>query len=337
MTIFGKKNIGIDLGTVNSLVSISGKGIVLDEPSVVALSVEDNKILAIGKQAKEMIGRTPDLISAARPMKDGVIADFRITEAMLRYFIDKTSGRIRFFKPEVVISIPAGITSTEKRAVIDAAIEAGAKSAFVVKEPILAAIGANIPIDSCSGNMIVDIGGGTTEVAMISLGGVVAANSARVGGNKIDEAIKEYIRKRHALIIGDWTAEQVKIKIGSAIAMQKPKSMEIKGRDLMAGLPKIISIQTNEIVEAITDELREIVLAIKKVLQQIPPELSADIIDKGMVLSGGGSMLRNIDQLISRSVGVPCYLADEPLLCVSKGINLVLDNLEMYKTSIITR
>ncbi|MBD3238677.1 MAG: MreB/Mrl family cell shape determining protein [Candidatus Moranbacteria bacterium] len=335
--MFFRKNIGVDLGTVNTLVTIAGKGVILNEPSVVALSIEDNKILAIGHEAKEMLGRTPDLINAARPMKDGVIADFRITEAMLRYFIDKVSSRVRFLKPEVVISIPAGITSTERRAVIDAAVEAGAKSAFVVKEPILAALGANIPVDSASGNMIVDIGGGTTEVAMISLGGVVAANSARVGGNKLDEAIKEYIRKRHALVIGDQTAEKIKIEIGSAIAVEKQKALEIKGRDLMAGLPKLITVQTNEIVEAMTEQLREIILGIKKVLQDIPPELSADIIDRGMVLSGGGSLLRNMDQLISRSVGVPCYLADEPMLCVSKGVAILIDNLETYKNSIITK
>ena len=334
--MFAKK-IGIDLGTVNTLVSVAGKGIILNEPSVVALSAEDNKIMAIGEEAKEMIGRTPDIISACKPVRNGVIADFRITEAMLRYFINKVSGRIRLFRPEIVISIPAGITSTEKRAVVDAAMEAGAKAAFVVKKPILAAIGVSIPIDSASGNMVVDIGGGTTEVAMISLGGVVAANSARVGGNKLDEAIKEYVRKKYALVIGDQTAENVKIKIGSAFTQRKNKSMEIKGRDLMVGLPKVIVISSNEITEAMGEELREIILAIKKVLQDTPPELAADIIDRGMVLSGGTALLKNLDQLVSQSVGVPCYISDDPTYSVSKGITTVLDDLENYKRSVLVK
>ena len=331
------KKIGIDLGTANTLVSIPGKGIVLNEPSVVAISIQDNRIMAIGEEAKEMLGRTPDMILASQPMRDGVIADFRITEAMLRYFINKVGGRIRLFRPEVVISIPAGITSTERRAVIDAALEAGAKAAYVVKEPILAAIGANIPINSAAGNMIIDIGGGTTEVAVISLGGIVSAASARVGGNRLDAAIKEYIRKKHALAIGDRTAEEIKIKIASALPMNKEEEIEVKGRDLIAGLPKTIKLRTNEITEAITEELREIVQAVKQVLQETPPELAADIIDRGMVLSGGGALLTNLDQLISRSVGVPCYVADEPLLCVAKGTSVILDNLDVYKRSIITK
>jgi rod shape-determining protein MreB len=331
------KKIGIDLGTANTLVSVPGRGTILNEPSVVAVSIEDNKILAIGKKAKKMIGRTPELIKASCPMKDGVIADFRITEAMLRYFIDKVEGRFRIFRPEVVISIPAGITSTERRAVIDAAMEAGAKAAYVVKEPILAAIGAKIPIDSASGNMIIDIGGGTTEVAVISLGGIVASTSSRVGGNKFDEAIKEYIRKKYALAIGDQTAERVKIEIGSAVIKNKEEEVEIKGRDMMAGLPKTIVLKTNETVEAITDELGEVIQAVKKVLQDTPPELAADIIDRGIVLAGGGGLLKNLDQLISRSVGVPCYVADDPLLCVSRGTSKILDSLDVYKKSIITK
>lgn len=331
------KKIGIDLGTANTLVSIPGRGIILNEPSVVAISIQDNRIMAIGVEAKEMLGRTPDMILASRPMKDGVIADFRITEAMLRYFINKVGGRIRLFRPEVVISIPAGITSTERRAVIDAALEAGAKAAYVVKEPILAAIGANIPISSAAGNMIIDIGGGTTEVAVISLGGIVSAASARVGGNKIDAAIKEYIRKKHALAIGDQTAEEIKVRIGSAMPMNKEGEMEVKGRDLVAGLPKTIRLRTNEITEAISEELREIIQTVKQVLQETPPELAADIIDRGMVLSGGGALVSNLDQLISRSVGVPCYVADDPLLCVAKGTCIILDNLDIYKRSIITK
>ncbi len=331
------KKIGIDLGTSNTLISVPGRGTILNEPSVVAVSIEDNRILAIGEKAKKMIGRTPELILASRPMKDGVIADFRITEALLRYFIDKVGGRFRFFRPEVVISIPAGITSTERRAVINATLEAGAKAAYVVKEPILAAMGANIPIDSASGNMIIDIGGGTTEVAVISLGGVVAATSSRVGGNKFDDAIKEYVRKKYALAIGDQTAEKIKIEIGSALARNKEEEIEIKGRDMMAGLPKTIVLKTNETTEAVSDELGEIVRAIKEVLQETPPELAADIIDRGIILSGGGSLLKNMDQLVSRSVEVPCYVADDPLLCVSRGAAKVLDNLDVYKKSIITK
>ena len=330
------KKIGIDLGTANTLVAIPGKGIVLNEPSVVAVSISDNKILAIGEDAKEMIGRTPDLIKASRPMKDGVIADFRITEAMLKYFFLRVGGRIRLLRPETVISIPAGITSTERRAVIDAALSAGAKAAYVVKEPVLAAIGANIPIDAASGNMIIDIGGGTTEVAVISLGGIVSAHSVRVGGNRLDSAIKEYIRKRHALAIGDQTAEQIKIRIGSAKMVKKEDFMEIKGRDLMVGLPKVITIYTNEVVEALQEELTEIIQAVKKVLQETPPELAADIIDRGMVLSGGGALLRHLNDLLAASVGVPCYVTDDPLLCVARGTSKILDNLDIYKRSIIT-
>ncbi|MBD3300413.1 MAG: MreB/Mrl family cell shape determining protein [Candidatus Moranbacteria bacterium] len=331
------RKIGIDLGTVNTLVSVAGKGVVLNEPSVVALSTEDNKIMAIGHEAKDMLGRTPDIITASKPMKDGVIADFRVTESMLRYFINKVSGRVRLLKPEIVISVPAVINSTERRAVVDAAIEAGAKAAYIIKKPILAALGANIPIDSASGNMVVDIGGGTTEVAMISLGGVVSANSTRVGGNKLDEAIKDYVRKRYALVIGDQTAERVKIKVGSALSLRKQDKIEIKGRDLMDGLPKVIEIGTNEIAEAMAEELREIILGIKKVLQETLPELAADVIDRGIVLSGGTSLLKNMDQLISQMLGVPCYIADDPLFSVSRGINVVLDDFDNYKRSALVK
>jgi rod shape-determining protein MreB and related proteins len=268
-------------------------------------------------------------------MKDGVIADYKITEAMLKYFINKVSGKIRLVRPEVMISIPVGVSSTERRAVIDAAVRAGAKAAYVVKEPVLAAIGAGIPINSPVGNMIVDIGGGTSEVAVISLGGIVAATSARVGGNRIDQAIADYIKRKFSLAIGDRTAEQVKIKIGSAIALVKEEYMEVRGRDLTGGLPKTIRLSSNEVTEAIQDELREIINAIKKVLQETPPELAADIMDKGMVLSGGGAMLKNLDQLITKTIGVPCYVADEPLFCVAKGIGIALDNLELYKRTIM--
>ncbi|HOW60457.1 MAG TPA: rod shape-determining protein [Candidatus Moranbacteria bacterium] len=329
------RKIGIDLGTANTLVFIPGKGIVVNEPSVVAVSPTENVVLAVGNQAKEMLGRTPDNIVASRPMKDGVIADYRVTEAMLKYFINKVTGRIRFFRPEIMISIPAGVTSTERRAVIDAAVKAGAKSAYVVKEPLLAAIGAGIPIHNAQGNMIINIGGGTSEIAVISLGGVVAAHSARVGGNKFDQAISDYIKRKYGLAIGDRTAEDIKKEIGSAIAQVKEEHIEIRGRDLMGGLPKTIKISSNEITEALQDELREVVNAIKKVFQETPPELAADIMDKGMVLSGGGALLRNLDQLITKIIGVPCYVADDPILCVIKGIGIALDNLEVYKRTIM--
>lgn len=334
MAFFVRK-IGIDLGTANTLVFVPGKGVVINEPSVVAISLFENKVLAVGNEAKEMLGRTPDSIVASQPLRDGAIADYKVTEAMLRYFIGKVSGKFRFFRPEVVLSIPAGVTSTERRAVIDAALKAGAKTAYVVKEPILAAIGAGIPIHAAQGNMIINIGGGTSEIAIISLGGVVASASARVGGNRIDQAISDYIKRKYSLAIGDRTAEDVKITIGSAIVQVKEDHMEIRGRDLMGGLPKTITISSNEVTEAIQDELREIINVIKQVLQETPPELAADVMDKGMILSGGTSQLRYLDQLISKTIGVPCYLADDPAFCVVKGTGLVLENLEIYKRSIM--
>lgn len=329
------KKIGIDLGTANTLVFVPGKGIVANEPSVVAVSLAENKVLAVGNEAKDMLGRTPDTIVASRPMKDGVIADYKITEAMLKYFINKVTGKFRFIRPEVMISIPVGVTSTERRAVIDAAVRAGAKMAYVVKEPMLAAIGAGIPIANPSGNMIINIGGGTSEIAVISLGGIVAATSARVGGNKIDQAIADYIKRKYSLAIGDRTAEDIKIKIGSAIAQVKEEFMDVRGRDLTGGLPKTMRISSNEVTEAIQDELREIINAIKKVLQDTPPELASDIMDKGMVLSGGGSLIKNLDQLITKTIGVPSYLADDALFCVIKGLGLALDNLDLYKRTIL--
>lgn len=329
------RKIGIDLGTANTLVFVPGKGVVVNEPSVVAISLVENKVLAVGDEAKEMLGRTPDTIVARQPLRDGAIADYRITEAMLKYFLNRVSGRVRFFRPEVVISIPAGITSTERRAVVDAAMKAGAKHAYVVKEPILAAIGAGIPIHTAQGNMIINIGGGTSEIAIISLGGVVAAHSARVGGNRIDQAISDYIKRKYSLAIGDRTAEEVKMTIGSAMAQVKEDYMEVRGRDLMGGLPKTVNISSNEITEAVQDELREIINVIKQVLQETPPELAADIMDKGMVLSGGTAKLRHLDQLISKTINVPCYVADDPAYCVVKGTGTVLENLEIYKRSLM--
>lgn len=329
------KKIGIDLGTTNVLVHIPKKGVVINEPSVVAISRDDKKVLAVGSEAKDMLGRTPDTIIAQRPLKDGVIADYKVTEAMLRYFINKALGGARIFRPEVMVSVPAGITSTEKRAVIDAAIAAGAKAAYIIKEPIVAAIGANIPIGSASGHMIVNLGGGTAEIAVLSLGGIVSWNSVRIGGNKLDLAIQEHIRKKYGLAIGERTAEQIKIEVGSALYMDKKLSMDVRGRDMISGLPQTVTVTSDDVTDGVQNELKGIITAVKEVLQKTPPELSADVIDKGMVLSGGTSLLRNIDQLLTRATGVPSYVADEALLCVIKGIGIALENLESYKKSIL--
>ncbi len=331
------KKIGIDLGTTYSLVHIPKRGIVINEPSVVAISKIDKKVLAVGLEAKDMLGRTPDTIVASRPLKDGVIADYKTTEAMLRYFINKAVGGVKFFRPEVMVSVPAGITSTERRAVIDATLAAGAKAAYIIKEPIAAAIGANIPIGSASGHMIVDIGGGTAEVAVISLGGIVSSTSIRVGGNKLDAAIQDYVRRKYNLAIGEQTAEEAKKEIGSALFFE-PKdnlSMEVRGRDMVTGLPRTITLNSEDITEAIQDELEAIINAVKYVLQRTPPELSADIIDKGIVFTGGTSGLRKLDILISQATGVPAYVADETMLCVVRGTGIALENLESYKRSIL--
>ena len=336
MALFAKK-LGIDLGTANTLVFLPGKGIVLNEPSVVAVSEQDNKILAVGVEAKNMIGRTPESIIAYRPMKDGVIADYRVTEAMLRYFIDKALGKWNIWKPEVLVSVPAGITSTERRAVIEAAIKAGAKSAYVVKEPILAAIGAGIPIHEARGHMVVDIGGGTTDVAVISLGGIVASTSVKCAGNRIDTAITDYIKKTFNLAIGDKTAEDIKIKIGSAVPLEEELVLTIKGRDFISGLPRSTEIRTNEIVKAISRELRDMIKAIKDVLQETPPELSADIIDHGIIMTGGSSLLRNIPELVFRRTGVKAILAEDAIYCVAKGTGIALEHLDVYKRTIISK
>ena len=333
MSIFVPR-IGIDLGTKNSLVFVPQKGIVLDEPTVVAISLTDNSILAVGEAAKEMTGRTPDTIRVYRPMRDGVIADYRVTLAMIRYFLKRTIPKYQFFKPEVLISVPAGITSTERRAVIEATTRAGAKAAYVAKEPILAAIGAEIPINSTSGHMIVDIGGGTTEVAVISLGGIVGSTSLRVAGDKMDQAISDYIKRKYNLAIGENTAEEIKIKIGCAIPLKDEATIEIRGRDLAAGLPKNIKLTSTEISEALQEPLGEIVMIIKALLRETPPELSADIMDKGMIVSGGGALLKNIDQLISQTIGVPCFIAQDSLTCVARGAGVFLDNLDAYKKSV---
>jgi len=332
--MFNKK-VGIDLGTTNILVYLPDKGIVTNEPSVVAISSIDKSILAVGDEAKEMIGRTPDTIIAKRPLKDGVIADYKTTEAMLKYFIGKVIGRFSIFRPEVMVAVPGGITSSERRAVVDATMRAGSKAAYIIKEPIAAAIGSNIPIGSASGHMIIDIGGGTTEAAVISLGGIVACTSVRVAGNKLDTAIANFIKKKYNLAVGERSAEEIKIKIGSALTLEKKLILDIKGRDMILGLPRVITINSDDITEAIQDELKAIVLAVKSVLYETPPELSADVMEKGMVLSGGSSLLRNLDKLLTKAIGVPAYLSDEPLLSVARGTGMALDNLESYKRSIL--
>jgi rod shape-determining protein MreB and related proteins len=326
--------IGIDLGTANVLVYVKGRGIVIQEPSVVAVS-DDNQIVAVGEQAREMIGRTPGNITAIRPMKDGVIADYVITEAMLRYFIKK-AGR-SFTKPDVMISVPSGVTSVEKRAVRDAALKAGAREAYLIEEPLAAAIGANVPISSPSGNLIIDIGGGTSEIAVIALGGIVVAESVRVGGNRFDEAIGNYVRKKYNLMIGERTAEEVKIAIGAALPLERELHMEVRGRDLIAGLPRTIPLTSSEVMEALETPLQQIVTAVRGVLERTPPELSSDIIDKGMVMSGGGSMLRNIDKLLTQVTGVPCHVAENPLNCVAVGTGLALEHFEFFKKSLVQK
>jgi len=336
MGLFSKK-LGIDLGTANTLVFLPGKGIVLNEPSVVAVSEQDNEIIAIGIEARDMIGKTPESIIVYRPMKDGVIADYKVTEAMLRYFINKTLGKYNLFKPDVMVSVPAGINSTERRAVVEAAVRAGAQNAYVVREPILAAIGAGIPIQESRGHMIMDIGGGTTDIAVISLGGIVSSTSVKCAGNKIDQAITDYIKKTFNLAIGDRTAEQIKIKIGSAIPLEEELTITIKGRDFIQGLPRTAQISTNEVVKAIDKELRIMMNAIKEVLSETPPELAADIIDDGIIMTGGSSQLRNLSDLIYRRTGVKAHVADEPLLCVAKGTGEALNHLSKYKKAIISK
>jgi rod shape-determining protein MreB len=336
MNIFSPK-LGIDLGTANTLVFLPGKGIVVNEPSVVAVSVHDKKVLAVGNEAKEMIGRTPDEIIAYRPMRDGVIADYHMTEAMLRYFIDKALGRYSLFKPDVIVSVPASISSTERRAVVEASIRAGAKNAYVVKEPVLAAIGAGIPIQEAKGHMIVDIGGGTTDVAVISLGGIVASISVKCAGNKMDAAITDYIKKTFNLAIGDHMAEIIKINIGSAVPLDQELSMMVKGRDYVSGLPRSTEIKTNEIVKALSTSLRDMIRAIRDVLQETPPELAADIIDQGIILTGGSSMLRNLPELVFRRIGVKAQLAEDPLFCVVKGTGIALEHLDVYKKAMFMK
>ncbi|EKD56961.1 MAG: hypothetical protein ACD_58C00037G0005 [uncultured bacterium] len=329
------RRLGIDLGTTNVLVYVPGKGIVINEPCVVALETSDNRVMAIGEDAKKMLGRTPESIIAARPLKDGVIANYRITQAMLKFFIDKLGGRVRLLRPEIMIAIPAGVTSTERRAVIDACIAAGAKNAYIIKEPVAAALGAGIPIATPTGHMVIDIGGGTSEVAVIALGDIVASTSVRVAGNKMDEAITSYIRKKYNLAIGDQTAEDIKIKIGSAQTLKKELSMEVSGCNTITGLPESMIIKSTDVVIAIKDVLNEIISAVKSVLQKTPPELASDVMDKGIIMTGGGAKLREFDQLLSKVTGVPCELAEESELCVAKGTGIAVEHLDAYKKSVL--
>lgn len=331
------KRIGIDLGTANILVYVVGEGIVLNEPTVVAVTTEENHVVAVGKEAKEMLGRTPGNVTALRPLRDGVVADYTITEAMLSYFIDKVCGRTRFMKPEVMVCIPSGVTQVERRAVLDATMSAGAKVAYLIDEPLAAAIGAKIPIALAAGHMIVNIGGGSTESAVISLGGVVVHSSVRVAGNKIDESIASYIKKKFNLLVGETTAEQIKIQIGNALPSdnkKEVKTMEVRGRDTITGLPRTVILDELQINEAIKPALMEIVKGVKEVLEQCPPELASDIIDKGIVMSGGTSLLTNFDKLMTQMTGVPCHIAEDALLCVARGTGVAMENIELYKRSI---
>ena len=334
--IFGmfSNDLGIDLGTASTLVYLKGKGIVVSEPSVVAVQLLNNgqkRVLAVGSEAKKMLGRTPGSIQAIRPMKDGVIADFDITEEMLRYFIHKVHNRKTLVRPRIVICVPSGITQVEKRAVKESAESAGAREVYLIEEPMAAAIGAGLPITEASGNMIVDIGGGTTEVAVISLAGIVYAKSVRVGGDKIDEAIVQFIKRKYNLLIGDQKAEEIKIRIGEAFPGTEVRTMEVKGRDLVTGIPKTQTINSEEIREALTEQVNAIVEAVKVCLERTPPELAADIVDRGIFLAGGGALLRNLDILLREKTGLPIFIAEDPLSCVALGSGKVLDELNLLR------
>jgi rod shape-determining protein MreB len=332
-----RKKIAIDLGTANTLVWVVGLGIVANEPTVVAISSHDSKVVAVGEDAKRMLGRTPEALIASRPMREGVIADYQITEAMLKYFIGQVTGKYAFIKPDVMVCVPAGCTQVERRAALDATLAAGAAHAYLIDEPLAAAIGAAIPVSAPAGHMIIDVGGGAAEAAVISLGGVVVHKSVRVGGNKVDEAIQVYLKKKHNLVIGDQTAEEIKIKVGSATRLEKEEVLEVSGRDLVFGLPRSVVVTSTEITEAMRPALQQIIGAVKGVLEDTPPELASDIIDKGIVMSGGTSLLRNFPKLMTQETGVPSHVAEDALYCVVKGTSLVLENLNLWKRSIITK
>ncbi len=328
------RQVGIDLGTVNVLVFVRGKGIVLREPSVVAISLNDNRIVAVGEEARLMLGRTPETIEVMRPMRDGVIADYVVTEAMLRYFLSKVCGRFRLLRPEVMISVPVGVTSVESRAVRDAAIQAGGKAAYLIPEPLAAALGADMPIHTPTGNMIVNIGGGVSEAAVIAMNGIVVSSSVRIGGTKTDEAIAAYIRRKYNLIVGEQTAEEIKIQIGSALPLEDELRMDVRGRGQVTGLPNTISITSGEVTEAIVEALAGIAATVKSVLEKTPPELVSDIIDRGMVMAGGGSLLRNMDRFLTGETGVPCHVAEDPLACVALGAGKALEQYNVLKRSL---
>jgi rod shape-determining protein MreB len=331
------KRIGIDLGTANVLVYLRGRGIVVNEPAVVALANRDNTVVAVGEQARDMMGKTPSAISVIRPMRDGVIADYLITEAMLRYFINKVVGRLRLVRPEVMVCVPAGVTSVEQRAVRDAAVQAGARApANLVPEPLAAAIGARMPVGSPSGNMVVDMGGGRSEAAVISMYGVVVSESVRVAGDRMDDAIAAHIKRRHNLVIGERTAEELKIGIGSAVPLEEELTMEVRGRDQITGLPKTITVFSSEVTQAVQDCLASVVQAVRSVLEQTPPELASDVIDRGIVLTGGGALLRHMDVLLTQETGVPCHLADNPMECTAVGAGIALEYLDIIKRSLPT-
>ena len=331
---FTPARLGIDLGTANSLVWVVGKGIVLDEPTVVAVSLRDKKVLAVGKEAREMLGRTPGNIIATRPMRDGVIANYAVTEAMLKYFIRRVMGKNFLIKPEVMICVAAGCTQVERRAVLDATIAAGARSAYLIDEPLAAAIGAHVPIAEASGNMVLDIGGGAAEAAVISLGGVVVVKSIRVGGGKLDEAIIDWCRRKYNLSIGEKTAEQVKMLIGSAMDLPQRQALRVKGRDMVSGLPREIELGSNDVTAAIARSVQQIVRMVKDVLEEVPPELASDIIDKGVLMSGGTSQLQNLDRLLTRETGVPCHISEAPLFNVVKGAGIALEHLDLYRRAL---
>ena len=330
------KDIGIDLGTANTLVHLKSKGIVIREPSVVAINKNTGEVLAVGLEAKNMIGRTPGNITAIRPMKDGVIADFRVTQGMLRYFIRKVIGKSLFVKPRVVVCVPSGVTEVEKRAVIDATLQAGAREAFLIEEPMAAAIGANLPVGEPTGSMVVDIGGGTSEVAVISLGGIVVSRSLRIGGDELDDAIVLYVKKEYNLMIGERTAEDIKIRVGSAYMLEEETKHVISGRDLVTGLPKELEISSVEIREALAEPINSIIDSIKYTLEKTPPELAADIMEKGIMLTGGGALLKGLDQLIHKETGIPVKVAEYPLDCVALGTGRVLEEIETLRNVLIS-
>lgn len=328
------KRVGIDLGTANTLVYVAGEGVVLNEPTVVAVRADDNKVVAVGQEAKDMLGRTPGNIVATRPLKDGVIADYVVTQEMLSYFIDKVCGRTRFFKPEVMVCIPSGVTQVEKRAVLDAAYASGARAVYLIEEPLAAAIGARIPIAQPTGHMILDGGGGTTDIAVISLGGVVVHRSVRLGGDKVEEAIANYLRKKHNMLIGEHTGEVIKIRVGTALLEGEEKRIEVRGRDSITGLPRTVIVTSKDVNAAILPILQEIVSTIREIFEVTPPELISDVIDKGIVMSGGTALINNFDKYIAAELSVPAYVAEDPLYCVVRGTGVALENLELYKKSI---